>query len=62
MRRWCCSPRVIGIPTKSRGPEVDTFGPMEQEPMFLSRYAFPGCFWESFPTKCGVLGILAEAA
>ncbi len=41
--------------------EAQTFGPMEQEPMFLSRHVFPGCFWESFPTKCGVLGILAEA-
>ena len=42
--------------------EAQTFGPMEQEPMFLSRYAFPECSWESFPAKCGVLGILAKAA
>ena len=62
MRRSYCSPRVTGIPTKSRGPEVVTFGLMEQEPMFLSRYAFPECSWESFPAKCGVLGILAKAA
>jgi hypothetical protein len=62
MRRWCYSSRVIEIPAESREPRVETFGPMEQEPMFLSRYAFPGCFWENFLTKCGVRGILDEAA